>query len=64
MQWLDSFTDSMDLNKLREIVEDRGVLHAAVCGVAKSQTRFSNGTTTKSDKYNIYITCLKRNSLL
>ena len=37
MRWLDSITDSMDINlsKLQEIVEDRG---AAVHGVTKSQT--------------------------
>ena len=34
------FFDSMDmsLSKLREIVKDRGAWHAAVHGVAKSQT--------------------------
>ena len=40
MRWLDSITDSMDMNlsKLQEIVEDRGVCCVAVHGVAKSQT--------------------------
>ena len=38
--WLDSIMDSMDsnLSKLWEIVEDRGALHSAVHGVAKSWT--------------------------
>ena len=39
--WLDSISDSMEMNlrKLQEMVEDRGAWHAAVHGVAKSQTQ-------------------------
>ena len=40
MKWLDSITDSMDMNlsKLRETVKDRESWHAAVHGVPKSRT--------------------------
>ena len=40
MRWLDSITDSMDMNlsKLQETVEDRGAWHAVVHGVTKSWT--------------------------
>ena len=44
LRWLDSMTNSMDINlsKLREIAKGRKVWYAAVHGVAKSQTRLTN----------------------
>ena len=41
---MDGVTDSMDmsLSKLRETLKDRETWHAAVYGVAKSQTPLSN----------------------
>ena len=48
MRWLESITDSMDMNssKCWEIVENRWAWCAAIHGVAKSWTRLSNSTTT------------------
>ena len=44
MRWLDSITDSIDMNlsKLQEIVKDREVWCPIDLGVTKNQTQFSN----------------------
>ena len=52
MRWLDSITNSMDVNlsKLWEKVEDRGAWHATVRGVTKSWTQLNNWTITRQLK--------------
>ena len=44
MRWLESITDSMDMNlsKIQETAEDKGAWHATVHGVTKSQALLSH----------------------
>ena len=53
MRWLDSITDSMDMNlsKLQEIIEDRGAWYPAVHEVTKSQIWLRVWATTELRVY-------------
>ena len=64
---MQSITDSVDMSvgKLWKTVRDREDQQAAVHGVAKSQTRPSDSTTTTKfhKRHNIAITCTSEHKL-
>ena len=63
MRWLESITDSADMN-LSKLWENRGARHAVVHGVAKSQTWLSYWTTAIHGNDYTSCTCVPLNTKL
>ena len=63
MRWLDSITDSVDMNlsKLREMVKDRGAWYATVHGVthclATEQQQKSEQWWVMQDLDDVFVNC-------